>query len=332
MKFTNSQHTLKISKEIKTALLAIIALFLLYFGISYLMARSVLSNDRVFYAEYGNVGGLVPSTKVMINGYKVGKVQDIRLQASGKSIVTLALDNDFQFSKNSIVQLQEDGFIGGKSLAIMPKYDGAPNAVSGDTLQAVIQVGMIDTFKNQLTPLQTKIEKMLVSTDSLLTSVNEILNQESRDNIKNSIRDLNTTVANFKRASGTLNTMLDTNKEKLDNTFTNVDNMTANLSKVSDSLAKLELNKMVDDLQSTIKGFDNIIAGIENGEGSVGKLLKDEELYNNLTGASLQMEQLLEDMKLNPKRYVHFSLFGKRPKQYTPPKEGEKDEEEEKKN
>ncbi len=320
---------MKISREIKTALLAITALVLLYFGISYLMSRSILSSDRVFYAEYNDVGGLVPSTKVLINGYKVGQVQDIQLQPSGKSLVTLALNHDFQFSKNSLLQLQESGFLGGKNLAILLKHDNAARAVSGDTLKTETQVGMIDAFQNQLVPLQSKIERMLVSADSLLTSVNLILNEESRNNIKNTIKDLNTTVANFKKASGTFNTMLDGNKEKLDNTFANVDNITSNLSKVSDSLAKLEINKTMKQLESTIAGFDNIITGIENGEGSVGKLLKDEELYNNLTGASLQMEQLLEDMKLNPKRYVHFSLFGKKPKQYEKTneegKEGEED-------
>ncbi|MGH1387441.1 MlaD family protein [Kordia sp.] len=314
---------MKISREIKTALLAITALVLLYFGISYLMSRSVFSGDRMFYAEYNDVGGLVPATKVMINGYQVGKVQDIELQPSGKSLVTLALDNDFQFSKNSTVQLQENGFIGGKSLAIMLKQDGSPIAVSGDTLKTEVRLSMVDSFKNQLTPLQAKVESMMVSADSLLTSVNAILDVESRKNIKNSIKELNATVANFKKASGTLNTILDNNKNKLDSALTNVDNITANFSKVSDSLANLELNKTVKQLQSTIKGFDKIIAGIENGEGSVGKLLKDEELYDNLTGASLQMEQLLEDMKLNPKRYVHFSLFGKKAKQY---KKEEKEE------
>lgn len=314
---------MKISREIKTALLAITALVLLYFGISYLMSKSILSSDRVFYAEYNDVGGLVPSTKVLINGYKVGKVQDIQLQPSGKSIVTLSLDNDFQFSKSSTLQLQENGFIGGKILAIMLKHDGSAMAVAGDTLKTETQLGMIDAFQGQLLPLQGKMERMIVSADSLITSVNLILDAESRSNIKNGIKELNATIANFKKASGTLNTILDGNKEKLDNTLANVDNMTANLSKVSDSLAKMEINKTIKQLQSTIKGFDNILAGIENGEGSVGKLLKDDELYNNLTGASLQMEQLLEDMKLNPKRYVHFSLFGKKAKQY------EKDKEEE---
>ncbi|WP_046758515.1 MlaD family protein [Kordia jejudonensis] len=312
---------MKISREIKTALLVITSSILLYVGISYLMSKSLLSTDRIFYTEYNDVGGLVPSTKVSINGNAVGKIQDIQLQPSGKSIVTLSLEHDFQFSKNSIVQLQENGFIGGKSLAILLKKDNAAIAVSGDTLPSVVQVGMIDGFKNQFTPLQAKMERMIVSADSLLTAVNTILDVETRNNIKNSISELNTTITSFKRASNTLNSILDTNKEKLDNTFANVDNITANLSKVSDSLASLELNKTIKKLQATISDFDAIVIGIENGEGSVGKLLKDEALYNNLTGASLQLEELLQDMKLNPKRYVHFSLFGKRAKQYEKPKE-----------
>ena len=287
------------------------------------MSKSIFSNNRVFYTEYSDVGGLVPSTKILINGYAVGKVQDIKLQPSGKSLVTFTLDHDFQFSKNSVVQLQENGFIGGKMLAIMVKNDNAEKAVSGDTLQSVTQTGMIDGFMGQFTPLKSKMENMIVSADSLLTAVSTILDVEARNNIKSSISELNATMTSFKRASYTLNSILDTNKEKLDHALTNVDNMTANLSKVSDSLANLELNKTMKDLQSAIKGFDNIIAGIENGEGSVGKLLKDEELYNNLTSASKQMEQLFEDMKLNPKRYVHFSVFGKRPKQYEKNEEGE---------
>lgn len=320
---------MKISREVKTALLVITSLILLYVGISYLMSKSIFSNNRVFYTEYNDVGGLVPSTKVLINGNPVGKIQDIQLQPSGKSIVTFTLDHDFQFSKNSLVQLQENGFIGGKLLAIILKRDNAEKAVSGDTLQSVTQTGMVDGFMDQFTPLKAKMENMIVSADSLLTAVSSVLDTEARNNIKSSISQLNATMTSFKRASNTLNSILDTNKEKLDNALTNVDNMTANLSKVSDSLASLELNKTMDNLQAAIKGFDNIIAGIENGEGSVGKLLKDEELYNNLTNASEQMGQLFEDMKLNPKRYVHFSVFGKRPKQY---EKNEKGEIQEKKN
>ncbi|MEM6686070.1 MAG: MlaD family protein [Bacteroidota bacterium] len=321
---------MKISREIKTALLAITALALLYVGISYLMSKSVFSGGRVFYAEYNDVGGLVPATKVMINGYQVGKVQDIQLQPSGKSIVKLSIDHDFQFSKNSILQLQENGFIGGKSIAIMLQQDGSPMAVSGDTLQTRVQLGMIDDFKNQLVPLQEKLENMIVSADSLLTSVNAVFDGESRINLKSSIAELSITVTNFKKASGTFNEILEDNQGRLDSVMTNVGTMTANFSKVSDSLANIQFNKTVKQLQATIGGLDKIIAGIENGEGSVGKLLKDKQLYDNLTGMTLQMEQLLEDMKLNPKRYVHFSLFGKKPKQYAPPKEEKAKKEEEK--
>lgn len=261
----------------------------------------------------------------MINGYQVGKVQNIALQPSGKSVVSFTLDHDFQFSKNSTVQLQENGFIGGKTLAILLKKDGL-TAISGDTLRTEVTPGMIDAFKDQLTPLQAKLEGMIISADSLLTAVNKILDEEARSSIKKSITDLNATVSNFRQASGTLNTILDTNKEKLGNALDNVDTITANFSKVSDSLANIEFNKTVKQLQSTIAGFDAILAGIEKGEGTVGKFLKDKELYDNLAGASLQMEQLLEDMKLNPKRYVHFSLFGKRPKQYEKPEETNEDE------
>ena len=118
-----------------------------------------------------------------------------------------------------------------------------------------------------------------------------------------------------------MNSLLADNKDKLSNTFTNLDTTTENFAKFSDSLAQIETGKMMKDLQATIGKFNEITQKIDNGEGSVGKLLNDEKLYDNLAGASKQLEQLLEDMKLNPKRYVHFSLFGKRPKPYEPSKD-----------
>lgn len=311
---------MKLSREIKTALLVIVAFVLLYIGINYLMSKSIFSSDRVFYAEYENVGGLIPSTSVMINGYIVGKVQDISLKPSGKSVVTFTLEHDFKFSKTSKIEMQE-GLIGGKSLAIIPSFDNGPEAISGDTLQTLIKPGLTDLVSQKLTPLQEKIERAIVSADSLLTGMNQILDESSRAKIKHGISELDQTIANFKKASNSLNGILASNKDKLSNSLANVDQITSNLAKVSDSIAQLEFKAMVADLKNVIDSFDKITLSIEKGEGSVGKLLKDEKLYNNLEGASKQLEQLLEDMKLNPKRYVHFSLFGKKPKQYKPSEE-----------
>ena len=116
-----------------------------------------------------------------------------------------------------------------------------------------------------------------------------------------------------------MNSLISANKEKINTTFSNLETTSENFSKLSDSLAQIETGKMVKDLENVLNRFNSILDRIDNGEGSMGKLLKDEKLYDNLEGASKQLEQLLQDMKLNPKRYVHFSLFGKRPNEYNKP-------------
>ena len=157
--------------------------------------------------------------------------------------------------------------------------------------------------------------------DTVLTGISEVLDEDTKANLRASISNLNQTMASFKGASQHLNSLLSTNKEKMNTTLSNLDTTAANFAKLSDSLAQINVTNLATNLENAIGQLNSLTEGIKNGEGSIGKLLKDEELYANLTGASLQLEQLLEDMKLNPKRYVHFSLFGKRPKQYEAPKD-----------
>ena len=157
---------------------------------------------------------------------------------------------------------------------------------------------------------------MMVSADSVLTNINDVFDEKTKENLRGSIAQLNSTIASFKNTSNSLNTLISDNQEKLDNTLSNFDNISGNLSKITDSLAQANLSGTIKSLESTISNFDDVLTSIESGEGSIGKLLKDEGLYNNLEGASKQLEQLLQDMKLNPKRYVHFSLFGRKAKVY----------------
>jgi len=308
---------LKISREIKTALLVIAGITLFIFGFNYLKGKNLLSSDRTYFAIYDNVEGLTASTPVTINGLNVGSVQSIDFKDdTGKLLVTLMVSKDFEFSKNSEAQLYEAGLIGGKSIAIIPKFDTAGVAESGSYLKGTVKAGLTELLQQKLTPLQEKMETMIVSADSVLTSIDDIFDDNTKVNLQNSIAQLNATISSFRNMSSAMNTLISQNKDKLDNTLTNVDKVSTDLSKLSGSLAETDLKKTIDDLQKTVNNFNGVLASVEKGEGSMGKLLKDDKLYNNLEGASEQLEQLLEDMKLNPKRYVHFSLFGKKPKQY----------------
>lgn len=309
---------MKITKEIKTAILVLSGILLFIFIFNYLKGENLLNSSRKITAIYDNVEGLIPSAAVTINGHKIGKVQDITFteDGSGKLEVLMLIDSNFKFSKNSTAELYESGLIGGKAIAIVPANDGAENVISGDVLRSEIKPGLTDLVNQRLTPLQQKIEKVMESTDVLLANINSVFDEKTKSNIRGSFSQLEQTIASFESTSNALNALLQDNKTSITTTLDNFSNISENLSEVSSNLAEADLKQTINGLQSTISNFDQLLKNIEKGEGSIGKLMKDEGLYNNLEGALGQMEALLEDMKLNPKRYVHFSLFGKKPKPY----------------
>ena len=310
---------MKITKEIKTAILVLSGILLFIFIFNYLKGENLLNSSRKITAIYDNVEGLIPSAAVTINGHKIGKVQDITFteDGSGKLEVLMLIDSNFKFSKNSTAELYESGLIGGKAIAIVPANDGAENVISGDVLRSEIKPGLTDLVNQRLTPLQQKIEKVMESTDVLLANINSVFDEKTKSNIRGSFSQLEQTIVSFESTSNALNALLRDNKTSITTTLDNFSNISENLSEVSSNLAEADLKQTINGLQSTILNFDQLLKNIEKGEGSIGKLMKDEGLYNNLEGALGQMEALLEDMKLNPKRYVHFSLFGKKPKPYS---------------
>ena len=309
---------MKLSREVKTGLLAIFAILVLIFGYNYLKGSDLFNPGRTFYAKYQHVGGLAPSAPVSINGLVVGKVSDIKFDAKGGLIVALSVNTNLDFSKNSVAKIFSGGLIGGRSIAILPDLTQSDIAKSGDTLNSEIEKEIMDAMSDRLIPIEEKVNATLSQLDTLMLGINAVMNKETQENLRLTIKNLSATSSSFKSTAAQLNTLMANNSERLDRTFSNLDKTSENFASLSDSLAKIEISAIVSNLEETMAKFNGVISSIEAGEGSVGKLLKDDQLYDNLSGASLQLEQLLEDMKLNPKRYVHFSLFGKRPPQYEP--------------
>ncbi|MDG3581626.1 MlaD family protein [Galbibacter pacificus] len=313
---------MKLTKELKTGIIVVGGIVLFILGFTFLKGSDLFNSSRTYYAVYENVNGLSTGTSVSINGLQVGNIKDISfVNGEGNLLITFTVNSEFQFSKNSVAEIYDTGIIGGKSLRIVPVYDGSERSKSGDTLKTNVQPGLTELVTQKLGPLQSSLDGVLKNADSVMAGVDDILNEESRANIKSSLANLDKVIYNFSQASGTLNALLANNKDKLDRSLTNIDNLTTNLSMVSDTLAQANIGEAIGDLQSSMAKLDDIMAKIESGDGSVGKLLNDEELYKNLTDASLELELLLEDLRLNPKRYVHFSLFGKKPKPYEAPEE-----------
>lgn len=313
---------MKYTKEVKTALLALVAILLFIFGYSFLKGKNWFDSSRTFYAVYNDVEGLTPSSPVTINGFKVGNVSNIGfLDSSGKLLVTFTVDNEFAFSRNSIAQIYGGGLIGGKSIGILPEYEQGNMAQSGDTLDSAIEEGLLELVNERLTPLQEKVEKVIVSTDSLVNAFNDVLNEKTRRDLKSSIEDLSIAMTSLKSTAQSADNILSENSPKLNRTFTNLDEMSTNLNKFSDSLSQVDLNKLTNDLETAVGNFQTFTEKLNNGEGTAAKLINDPTVYNNLERATNQLDALIQDVKLNPKRYVHFSIFGKNQRPYSPPKD-----------
>src|SRR5690606_11853742 len=234
-------------------------------------------------------------------------------------VVALSVESNYKIPKGSTAKPYGGLLVGGKNIAITPDYSQTEMAKSGETLQGIQDGGMMDIVSNELEPLKLKIENAVVSADSLIHALNTVLDTNSREDIKKSLANFNAITTSFKKTSVELEQLFSGNRGKLDNTFTNLENVSKNFSKLSDSLAQIEVNRLMQELETTIANLKDATSKLNNSEGSIGKLLNDEKLYDNLEGASRQLEQLLQDLKLNPKRYVHFSLFGKRAGEYNSP-------------
>jgi phospholipid/cholesterol/gamma-HCH transport system substrate-binding protein len=303
---------LKLSYEIKTAILVLSGIILFIIGFSYLKSNDVFVADRIFFAVYDDVEGVSKGTPVTISGFNVGSVQDIKFyKNTSQLLLKFRVENDFTFSDQSIAQIYETGLIGGKALSVVPKY-GQRLAKSGDTLQSSIAPGLTELVNDKLTPLQEKIESMVVSADSVLIGLNSVLNNEAKFEIQSSIKNFSSTVADLKNSAGTLDELLNTNKSQINNIISNVNQTSNELS---------DLSIVVKNLSQSSKSIDKIVNEISNGNGSLNKLIFDDELINSLDAASSNINLLLKDLRLNPKRYVHFSIFGKKNQQYKEDKE-----------
>lgn len=309
---------MKLTREVKTGILAVCAIALLIFGYSFLKGKNLLENDRTFYAVYDNVEGLIPSSPVTINGLTIGKVTNINFaDKEGNLVVAFIISNNFQFSDKSIAQVYGGGLIGGKSLAIIPKYGEGRPAKDGDTLPGRIEAGLLELVNEKLTPLQEKLESAITDADTLLTSVNTVLSPRNQENVNAILNDLRVTARSFRVASGAMSSVLGKNQEKLDQTVSNLSEMSANLKDFSSGLSAVDLKKLDNNLSSVLTNLNNTLANLD--KGTIGKLSKDEELYTNLTQSTKQLELLLQDFRLNPKRYVNVSVFGRKPAPYEVP-------------
>ncbi|MEO8515731.1 MAG: MlaD family protein [Flavobacterium sp.] len=311
---------MKITREIKTAILVIASILLFIWGYSFLKGQNLFNNHKKLYVEYENVEGLATSAPVTVSGKVIGKVNSIELIKNGKLKVELQInEDDFPISKTSVAQIYEPSAIGGKQIAIIPNYKDSNMTVDGDTLISGIKLGLTDALGEKLAPLQERLDKVLSNADALLTNVNSVLDAKTQSNLKNAIAELDKTLSNFTKVSSNIDGILVENKDKLGSAVANLDKTTQNFAKISDDLDKANLGQTVKSLDATLANVNKIMTELESGKGTMGKLIKDETMYNNLSKASKELELLLQDVRLHPTRYVNVSFFGKKEKPYIEP-------------
>ena len=306
---------MKLSREIKTAILIIGCIIIFIFGFNYLKGTSLLSNEKTIHALYDEVEGLVVGANVTIRGLNVGKVKIIDFNDDFAKIkVTFSIRDDLNFSNKSVAQLYEAGLIGGKAIAIIPEYDTSNIIKNGDILFSEIKPGLTELVNQQIAPLQDKIEGLLTSADSLFAGISNVMNYETQNNLKMTLEGLASTIENVNILSSNINDILNANEKELKSTINNLSKISGNLNKITDSLKQMPLSSTVKNFEDTSLHLKEIIERLNSGEGSAGMILNDNKLYDNLVNSSEALEALLSDLKSNPKKYVHFSIFGRKEK------------------
>jgi len=307
---------LKLNNELKTGILVVFGIGLFVFGFSYLKSNDIFVSDRTFYAIYSDVEGVVNGTPVTVNGLPVGNIQNISFHDGNQLIVKFRVENDIKFSVNSVAQIYETGLIGGKALAIIPSNDKGPEAVSNDTLKSSIAPGLTDLVNKKITNLQVKIESMVMSADSVLYKINRVFDDSTRSNLRKSVSDFNLTISDLKETSSLIKSIVQTNKSDVNLTISNVSKISNDLSSISSTLNNGDLDLTFANFKKSSDDLSLILKDINKGQGTISKLISNDSLFNNLNDASKSIDLLLEDIRLNPKRYIHFSVFGKKNKPY----------------
>ncbi len=314
---------MKISKELKTGIIAIIAITVLIWGYNFLKKQNIFEKERIYYTTFNNVQGLGNSSKVTLNGLQIGNILDINFdkKKKGTFIVKFNITKDITFSKNSIAKIIPPTIsgMGSAELAIIPDFNGDP-AKNGTYLPGQVAPGLMDTLSKKIDPLNQRLNSVLENTDKLLVNLNNTLEPNTQQNIKSAIANLNTTLNHFKNISKNFDALSLENKTKFNSILANADATSKSMATITGKMEKANLTKNLQSsmvkLDASLKSFNSILSKVDKGEGSIGMLLKDKKLYNNLEKASKEMEELLREMKLHPKRFVHFSLFGKKDKGY----------------
>jgi phospholipid/cholesterol/gamma-HCH transport system substrate-binding protein len=312
----------KFSNEAKVGILVTVALAALLWGLNYLKGKDVFTSRNTYYAVYDNVDGLVKSNPVFMNGFRIGIVNaiDFMPDKSGKLLVTLKIDRHVFVSKDAIAKIFNSDLIGTKAMRIDLGASLTP-ANDDDTLFSELESGLAQQLGKQVGPIKDKTEHLIVSLDSVVQMMHVMFDPATQNNLKSGIGHLNNSLASIDHMvsddNGKLQLMISNINSITGNLKSNqqqINNILNNISKVSDSLAAANFAETIRKADEVLGQSQEMLTKINQGKGSLGKMVNDQQLYDNLTATSHDLDELMKDLKANPKRYVHFSVFGKKSK------------------
>ena len=328
---------MKIGSEIKVGAVIIVALGLLYFGMNYLKGSDVFSKSRSFYAIYEKVDGLSTDNVVLVNGFKVGRVASITLIPENGNLIMVEmeiLEDQLNIPDSSVARIISEDVLGTKAISLEFTQDTIYH-VSGDTLISDIDEALQSIIEEKLAPLQLQIEgviaearDLVTTTKILVTTTNESIEKAktSMDIINKTTRDIDKLVVtqneNLTRVLGDITAIA----SNIRNNSKNINAILENVATISDSLTRANYAAAIENATNALTQLDSMITKINEGEGSLGMLLNDDKLYKNLEQASLEIDKLAEDLRVNPERYVHISVFGKKEDKEDKPKKKDRKE------
>jgi phospholipid/cholesterol/gamma-HCH transport system substrate-binding protein len=305
------------NKELKIGLLAIVAITALVFGVNYLKGINILSDNRNFYAVYENIGGLQVGGPVMVNGYKVGMVSDIKLLIENNQslLVAINIEKEFDMASNTVCKIVNQDLMGTKGIALI-LGDASDLLEIGDTLISDIEGTLQAEVNAQILPLKNKAEELISSIDSVVTVITAVLSKDARASLTKSLESLDYTFNTMSQTMTKVNQIVDQNDERISSIVKNLEgnnyeitNILKNFSDLSDDIAKSNIKNLLASLGEVSKK-------ISDSEGSLGMFINDKDLYLNMEKSSKELAALIKDIKLHPKRYVDLSLFGGKSKSY----------------
>lgn len=294
------------TREVKVALLVTTALIILYFGLNYLKGINLFNPINKYYAKYESVEGLVASSPVYVRGYKVGQVNSITYDFSNEIpfVIEFTTEKSLKLPKGTIAEMFDDGLMGGKAIRlVMSKNDEYIS--DGDTLSALKVAGLMDFLSGQFLPA---LYKTVADVDSTIVNIQQLI---ASAEIKNSLKSIESVTSDLSITSERLKNLMD---GKIPAVVANIDTISLDLKKVSSDLKDFEYAELLLKVDSTMANLCSLSNSLNDKDGSLGLLLRDQSLYNSLDSTVNSANLLLKDLKENPKRYVHFSLFGRKEK------------------